>query len=79
MDTTQHTMNNLFAQLGLPSSDVEIAAFIQMHRPLMKNDPIEEGTFWSENQAAFLVQALSQDSDWSPLVDELNSLLHGHE
>lgn len=75
MDTTEHSMNTLFAQLGLPSSDDEIADFIHIHRPLLGDEPIEEAEFWSENQAAFLIQALSQDSDWSPLVDELSSLL----
>lgn len=79
MDTTRHTMNTLFAQLGLPSGDTDIAKFIQTNRPLMGSTPLEEGAFWTENQAAFLIQELSQDSDWSPIVDELNSLLHGHE
>ncbi len=75
MDTTEHTMNTLFAQLGLPDSDAEIEAFIENNRPHVGDEPIEESTIWSDNQAAFLIQALSQDSDWSPLVDELNTLL----
>ncbi|TMO82524.1 DUF2789 domain-containing protein, partial [Pseudoalteromonas ruthenica] len=28
MDTTKHTINTLFAQLGLPDSDAQIDAFI---------------------------------------------------
>lgn len=75
MDTTEHSMNTLFAQLGLPSSDEDIAGFIQTHRGQIDQEPLEEAGFWTDNQAAFIVQALSQDSDWAPMVDELSTLL----
>lgn len=34
MEASIHTLNNLFAQLGLPSSDEEIEAFIKTHSHL---------------------------------------------
>ena len=34
MDTDIHSLNLLFEQLGLPSSDSEIASFVASHRPL---------------------------------------------
>ncbi len=45
MEKTIHTMTNLFAQLGLPNSNDEIAAFIKTHSPCPKpsNLPTRRG------------------------------------
>lgn len=76
MDISQHSMNTLFAQLGLANSDQDIRRFIEQHRNQVGDEPIDQASFWSPNQAAFLQQALGSDSDWALLVDELNTLLH---
>ena len=34
MQAQLHTMNNLFAQLGLPADEAAIESFIATHRPL---------------------------------------------
>ncbi|MEH6625806.1 MAG: DUF2789 domain-containing protein [Motiliproteus sp.] len=76
MDTSNHNINTLFDQLGLPSADQDIETFIRAHRTETGLDPLEGARFWSPSQARFIQQALSDDSDWSEVVDELNVLLH---
>lgn len=76
MDTSNHNLTTLFDQLGLPSADSEIEHFIQSHRTETGLDPLEGAKFWSPSQARFIQQALSDDSDWSEIVDELNCRLH---
>ena len=39
MDTSFHTMNTLFSQLGLPDDDVSVEAFIREHHHLNNNVP----------------------------------------
>jgi len=75
MDTTPHTMNTLFAQLGLPNGDNEIAQFVQEHH-LANATRVTEADFWTASQAGFLQELLQEDADWAILVDELDSMLH---
>ena len=77
MDTSQHTMNTLFEQLGLPSSDAQIDQFINTRKLFSAKVNLEDATFWTDAQAAFLKEALQADSDWSEIVDELNTRLRG--
>ncbi|WP_027856165.1 DUF2789 domain-containing protein [Marinobacterium jannaschii] len=72
MDTSSHTINTLFQQLGLPSSDRSIDQFIATHRLFSNKIDITEATFWTPAQAGFLKEALESDSDWCEVVDELN-------
>ena len=72
METFEHTLNNLFAQLGLPDMDKDIDAFIQAHRPIPKNISLEEAEFWNTSQSQFLKEALSDDSDWAEAIDQLD-------
>ena len=72
METFEHTLNNLFAQLGLPSADEDIDAFIQTHRSIPENIPLEEAEFWSSSQSQFLQEALADDSDWAEAIDQLD-------
>jgi len=37
--------------------------------------PLAEAPFWSSGQAAFISEALSADSDWAEMVDQLNTCL----
>jgi hypothetical protein len=76
MDTSHHTMQSLFQQLGLPSEPKQIDHFIAIHRTETGMDTLEGARFWSPNQAHFIQQALEFDSDWSEVVDALNVRLH---
>ncbi|KEA61736.1 hypothetical protein ADIMK_4193 [Marinobacterium lacunae] len=75
MDTSAHTLNTLFEQLGLPSSSTEIERFIETHRLFTQEIPLHQASFWSSSQADFLKDAIYSDSDWAEVVDELNALL----
>ena len=72
METFEHTLTNLFAQLGLPNSDKDIDAFIQTHCPIEKNILLEKAEFWNSNQSSFLKEALLDDSDWAEAIDQLD-------
>jgi len=76
MEKHVHTLNNLFEQLGLPSDDASIKAFITEHRPLPDTMPLSEAPFWSRSQANFLREELLEDADWAMVIDELNAELH---
>jgi len=75
MDTSIHSLQTLFCQLGLADDEEQINAFIEKHGPLPLNIVISEANFWNESQAAFLAKSVEEDSDWCELVDELNCLL----
>lgn len=73
--TTHHTMQALFDQLGLPSGDADIQAFVRRHRPLQSHLRLWEAPFWNESQASFLREQLRVDDDWAVLIDTLNAQL----
>ena len=75
MENFEHTMSDLFAQLGLPDADKEIDKFIHLHRPVADNLSLEEAPFWNTGQSQFIAESLGEDSDWSELVDQLNTRL----
>jgi hypothetical protein len=75
MELQAHPLTVLFDQLGLMSDDASIEKFIAAH-PLDKDTKLSEAEFWSDTQKKFLKQALMDDSDWAPVVDELNDRLH---
>jgi len=75
MDTTAHTFATLFQQLGLPSDSHSIDEFIATHTPLAPATRLADASFWSSGQAAFISEALSSDSDWAEIVDQLNVCL----
>ena len=79
MDTSNHhSLRTLFEQLGLPSSNEDIATFIRDHQ-LAPGEKLAKAPFWSEAQANFLAEALKGDADWAIQVDELAvSLTRGH-
>ncbi|CAN5387628.1 DUF2789 domain-containing protein [soil metagenome] len=76
MDLSTHTMSDLFAQLGLPSEEADIQAFIASHRPLPGGAALADAPFWSTNQARFLREEILEDADWAEVVDQLNLALH---
>ncbi|MBA4502394.1 DUF2789 domain-containing protein [Marinobacterium marinum] len=76
MDTSTHTFSALFEQLGLASDTDSIQQFIRTHQLFSSEIQLHEASFWNEAQAAFLQDALGNDSDWAEVVDELNNSLH---
>lgn len=75
MDTTPHTLKTLFAQLGLKNDSTAIKHFIAEHR-LPADVELAKASFWNASQASFIREAWRADSDWSDVIDELNTLLH---
>lgn len=75
MEASMHTMSNLFEQLGLPSDDASIEAFIARHRPLDSSMKLSEAPFWSAAQADFLREEIQDDADWAEVIDHLDALL----
>ncbi len=74
MDTSAHDLNGLFKQLGLPAEASAIKDFVDQHS-LAKDQRLAEASFWSPNQAAFLEEAIADDSDWAEVVDQLDAML----
>lgn len=75
MENHLHSDANLFAQLGLASSEADIKAFIKAHRPLDPQIKLADAPFWSPAQAKFLHQQMACDADWAAVVDKLNASL----
>ena len=76
MESYMHTLNDLFAQLGLPSEDAAISNFIQTHQHLLGNTTLSEAPFWTAAQATFLSEEIIKDADWAEVIDQLNTMLH---
>ncbi|MCU7555837.1 DUF2789 domain-containing protein [Alteromonas sp. ASW11-19] len=76
MYTDQPTMQDLFVQLGLDSSDEAIDNFIEKHRGMNDSRHIEEAPFWNDSQSEFLKSALEDDAEWAEVIDQLNVQLH---
>ncbi|SEA35119.1 DUF2789 domain-containing protein [Microbulbifer marinus] len=75
MDTSgHHNLNDLFAQLGLPSEDAAVDEFLARHH-LQGDEKLAKAPFWSDVQREFLQEAIQDDSDWCEAVDELDTLL----
>jgi hypothetical protein len=75
MDTPFHCFADLFAQLGLPSDETDIRAFIAKHSPLSQDVELWDATFWTPAQAALLRDEFVEDADWAEAVDQLNLAL----
>jgi len=76
MDLTNHSLNALFAQLGLPHEQVDIKAFVDAHRPLGGELSLADAPFWTEAQSRFLREEIVVDADWAEVIDQLNLMLH---
>lgn len=74
-----HSINNLFAQLGLPSDEASIECFIKTHCPLPASVALSDAPFWTPAQASFLREELLNDADWAEVIEELNSQLHAKD
>jgi hypothetical protein len=70
-----HNLVALFKQLGLNDSKEAIEDFVNKNKPLPGKVELHQAQFWNKSQAAFLKEAIEDDSDWAETVDELNVLL----
>jgi hypothetical protein len=75
MEANQHTMANLFSQLGLANGPQDIDAFIAAHRPLANGIALYRAPFWNPSQRDFLKEEIIDDADWAGVIDELNARL----
>lgn len=75
METTEHSVPALFAQLGLDNDEASIQAFIDKHAPLPEGIDLFSADFWTESQARMLRESLKEDADWAIAVDQLNVCL----
>lgn len=73
---TNYTMNDLFAQLGLDSSDEAIETFIKNHQ-LSENTLLTNAPFFNDAQKLFLQEEKQKNAVWAMVIDELNARLHG--
>ena len=71
----EYSMNELFAQLGLDSSDDAINAFIEKNQ-LAKDETLIESDIWTESQRMFLQEEWEKDAAWVEVIDDLNVRLH---
>jgi hypothetical protein len=74
MDMSDHSMQELFSQLGLPNSDTAIDNFMDNNH-LLAEIPLENAVFWSAGQAQFIHEAITRDADWAEVVDHLDAQL----
>ncbi|OAU96202.1 MULTISPECIES: DUF2789 family protein [Moraxella] len=72
-----HTINELFEQLGLDSSDEAIEQFIADNQ-LPEDVPLNEAPFFSESQRNFISEAWKMDAVFVMAVEELNARIHGN-
>ena len=79
MEAPMHSINNLFAQLGLPSDQVSVEHFIKTHSPLPASVALCDALFWTPTQASFLREELLNDADWAEVIEELNAQLHAKD
>lgn len=70
-----YTMNNLFAQLGLDSSDEAIESFIKNNQ-LGRDESLKDSDIWNEKQRMFLQEEWKRDAVWVEIIDELNVRMH---
>ena len=71
----EYNMKDLFAQLGLESSDEAIDRFIENNQ-LAKEEKLTEASIWNDNQLMFLQEEWEKDAAWVEVIDELNVRLH---
>ena len=71
----EYNMSELFAQLGLDSSDEAIDSFIEQNK-LAKEEKLIESTVWNDSQRAFLQEEWNKDAAWVEVIDDLNVRMH---
>lgn len=75
MELPNHTLSDLFEQLGLAADEAAIESFVALHRPLPEGLAVFDAPFWTPSQAQFLREKIREDADWAEVVDSLGALL----
>jgi hypothetical protein len=75
MELTNHTMSDLFEQLGLPSDEASITEFIAANRSTAVNFTLPDVAIWSPSQAKFLRESIAADADWAIPAEQLSQAL----
>ncbi|MDN5566395.1 MAG: DUF2789 domain-containing protein [Psychrobacter sp.] len=70
-----YTINDLFAQLGMDSSDEAIDNFIENNQ-LAEDEELIKAKVWNEKQRMFLQEEWKRDAVWVEVIDELNVRMH---
>jgi Protein of unknown function (DUF2789) len=78
MDSTFHSMTELFDPLGLPSDEASNARFIGAHFPLVVTTRFYDAPLGSPAQAAFIKEKMRDDGDSVSVIDSLNTRLRAH-
>ena len=76
MNYMHHSLEDLFAQLGLNNDSNAIEQFIAEHRPLASDVALYRASIWSQAQRAFLKEEIIGDGEWALAIDDLNRRLH---
>ena len=71
----EYNMNELFAQLGLDSSDEAIDSFVENNK-LAREEKLIEAAVWNDSQRAFLQEEWNKDAAWVEVIDDLNVRMH---
>jgi hypothetical protein len=75
MEKHMHRMTELFVQLGLPSSPLDIQNFIDTHSDIPAQVALHDAPCWNTAQADFLREKICEDADWAIVIDALDSAL----
>ena len=75
MESIDHQLGELFAQLGLANDPASIDRFIKQHAPLDSSIRLADASFWNTAQARMLHEAIAQDADWAEVVDHFDARL----
>lgn len=75
MEYAFHDFTNLFAQLGLPNDPESIQQFLRAHSPIPAGTRLEDASFWTPAQAAWLKEDIAQDGDWAIVADRLSAVM----
>jgi Protein of unknown function (DUF2789) len=67
---TVKNLSQLFCQLGYLGSTSQIDYFVAHHQ-LRCGEEMTAASFWTPEQAAFLIESFELDSDWSGAADDL--------
>lgn len=73
METTDHSLSDLFKQLGLPHEPDAVARFITQNQGACRHCSLLEAPIWTPSQLAFLSEAIAQDADWAGVAERLQA------
>ena len=75
MDSSHHTLAGLFSELGLENNQENITNFLIQHNGIPSDIRLDKADIWSHDQAEFLKDSLTDNSDWAAVVEMLDTLL----